>query len=114
MRLWGLGGPPTVPPGLTHAEAYRFAVEAPFRAYAKREGKERFGDKTPPYLHAVDELLAIWPEARVVVLVRDARAVAHSIVKLPFGPNNAYAAAEWWARGSAPASRRSGATPSRS
>ena len=100
VRLWGLaGGPPSVPPGLNHAEAYRFAVEAPFRAYARREGKERFGDKTPPYVHAADELLAIWPDARIVVLVRDARAVAHSIVKLPFGPNNPYAAAGWWARG---------------
>ncbi len=100
VRLWGLtGGPPPVPPGLTHAQAYRFAVESPFRAHAAREGKERFGDKTPPYLHAVDELLAIWPDARVVVLVRDARAVALSIAGLPFGPNNAYAAAGWWARG---------------
>ena len=64
-----------------------------------REGKERFGDKTPAYLHAVDELLAIWPEARIVVLVRDARDVTLSIAKLPFGPNNPYAAAAWWARG---------------
>ena len=100
VRLWELGGePPAVPPGLSHAEAYRFAVEAPYRAYARREGKERFGDKTPAYLHAVAELLAIWPDARVVVLVRDARDVALSIAKLPFGPNNAYAAAAWWARG---------------
>jgi hypothetical protein len=100
VQLWGIAGePPPVPPGLTHAEAYRFAVEAPFRAYAAREGKERFGDKTPAYLHAVDELLAVWSDARVVVLVRDARGVAHSITKLPFGPNNAYAAAAWWADG---------------
>jgi Sulfotransferase family len=100
VKVWGLsGGPPAVPEGLSHADAYRFAVESPYRAYANREGKERFGDKTPPYLHAVDELLAVWPDARVVVLVRDARAVAHSIAKLPFGPNNAYAAAEWWAEG---------------
>ena len=100
VRLWGLAGdPPVVPPGLTHAEAYRFAVEAPVRAYARRAGKERFGDKTPPYVYAVDELLAVWPDARIVVLVRDARAVAHSIVRLPFGPNNPYAAAGWWARG---------------
>lgn len=100
VQLWGLeGGPPRMPAGLSHAEAYRFAVEAPYRAYARREGKERFGDKTPAYLHAVDELLAVWPTARVVVLVRDARDVALSIAKLPFGPNNAYAAAAWWSRG---------------
>ena len=100
VRLWGLaGGPPPVPPGLSHAEAYRFAVEAPFRAYARAHGKERFGDKTPAYLHAVDELLAVWPDARIVVLVRDARDVALSIVPLPFGPNNAWAAGRWWADG---------------
>ena len=100
VRLWGLAGePPAVPAGLSHADAYRFAVEAPFRAYAQREGKERFGDKTPAYLAAADELLAVWPDARIVVLVRDARAVALSITKLPFGPNNPYAAANWWARG---------------
>ncbi len=100
VRLWNLpGDPPPVPPGLSHDDAYRFAVEAPFRAYARAAGKERFGDKTPAYLHAVDELLAVWPEAPVVVLVRDARDVALSVTKLPFGPNNAYAAGRWWARG---------------
>jgi hypothetical protein len=100
VRLWNLAeDPPTVPSGLSHAQAYRFAVESPFRAYARAAGKERFGDKTPAYLHAVDELLAVWPEARIVVLVRDARAVALSVRGLPFGPNNAYAAAQWWARG---------------
>ena len=100
VQLWGLDDePPAVPPGLSHAGAYRFAVESPYRAYARREGKERFGDKTPAYVHAVDELVAVWPDARVVVLVRDARDVALSIAKMPFGPNNPYAAAAWWARG---------------
>jgi hypothetical protein len=100
VRSWGLDGDsPPVPPGLGHAEAYRFAVESPFRAYARSQGKERFGDKTPAYLHAVDELLAVWPDAQIVVLVRDARDVALSVVPLPFGPNNAWAAGRWWARG---------------
>jgi hypothetical protein len=100
VRLWNLSaGPPSVPAGLSHAEAYRFAVESPFRAYAAAAAKQRFGDKTPAYLHAVDELLAVWPDARVVVLVRDGRDVALSIRAVPFGPNNAYAAARWWARG---------------
>ncbi|HXV58815.1 MAG TPA: sulfotransferase [Gaiellaceae bacterium] len=100
VRHWNLsGGPPPLPAGLSHAEAYRFAVSAPFLAYARAAGKERFGDKTPAYLHALDELFAVWPEARVVVLVRDARDVALSIRRVPFGPNNAFAAARWWAAG---------------
>jgi Sulfotransferase family len=100
VRLWELPGqPPAVPAGLSHDGAYRFVVESPFRAYAEREGKGRFGDKTPAYVHYLEEILAVWPEARVVILVRDARDVALSITGLPFGPNNPYAAALWWSQG---------------
>jgi hypothetical protein len=100
VKLWKLrDDPPPLPAGLDHAEAYRFIVESPYRAYAGAQGKERFGDKTPSYLHALDELLAVWPDARIVVLVRDGRDVALSIMRVPFGPNNVWAAARWWAQG---------------
>ena len=100
VRGWGLPRePPPVPAGLSHSGAYRFAVEAPFRAYASLAGKSRWGDKTPAYLHQVDELFAVWPDARLIVLVRDGRDVALSIMGLPFGPNNVWAAARTWAAG---------------
>ena len=68
VRVWGIAGdPPAVPLGLSHEEAYRFAVEAPFRAYAEMNEKERWADKTPLYLAHVGELAEIWPEARFVV-----------------------------------------------
>jgi hypothetical protein len=99
-RAWKLEGePPPVPAGLGHEEAYRFAVSAPFEAYAAEQGKSRWGDKTPLYLRFVDELHAIWPEARFVVLVRDGRDVALSVKRVPFGANNAWAAAHTWALG---------------
>ncbi|MEA2132400.1 MAG: hypothetical protein QOC68_309 [Solirubrobacteraceae bacterium] len=100
VRLWELPAePPAVPPALRGAEAYRFVVEAPFNAYAAKHRKARWGDKTPHYVHHVDHLLELWPGARFVVLVRDGRDVALSLRKMPFGPNNAWAAAPWWARG---------------
>jgi Sulfotransferase family len=100
VRLWGLPAePPAVPPGLEPLDAYRFVVAAPFEAYAARHGKRRWGDKTPHYVHHVGHLLRLWPGARVVVLVRDGRDVALSLQRMPFGPNNAWAAAQWWARG---------------
>ena len=100
VRVWGLAGePPAVPPGLAHDEAYRFAVEAPFRAYAAARGKPRWADKTPLYLAYVEELAAVWPDARFVVLVRDGRDVALSLLRVPFGPNNVWAAARFWAQG---------------
>ena len=90
---------PPCRPGSRGPDAYRFVVEAPFRAYAAKHGKPRWADKTPHYVHHVDHLLAIWPRARFVVLVRDGRDVTLSLRKMPFGPNNAWAAAPWWARG---------------
>jgi len=98
VRLWGLSGdPPTLPEGLNGADAFRFAVSAPFAAYAESEGTARWGDKTPAYIAHVDRLAAIWPDARFVVLVRDGRDVALSVMGVPFGPNNAWAAAHSWA-----------------
>jgi hypothetical protein len=100
VRLWRLpGSPPAVPEGLTHEQAYRFAVETPFRAYAAGEGKRRFADKTPLYLRYVDVLAEIWPDARFVVLVRDGRDVALSVTTVPFGANNVWGAARAWATG---------------
>jgi sulfotransferase family protein len=99
VALWGLSGaPPSIPGGLDRAEAYRCALAAPYVAYAAREGKERWGDKTPAYIGHVDRLAAIWPDARFVVLVRDGRDVALSVMKVPFGPNNVWAAARSWAQ----------------
>ena len=100
VLLWELpGAAPAVPAGLSPADAYRFVVEAPFRAYAAAHGKPGWADKTPHYVHHVDHLLRVWPRARFVVLVRDGRDVALSLRRMPFGPNNAWAAAQWWARG---------------
>jgi Sulfotransferase family len=100
VRLWELGPePPAVPDGLRGEDAYRFIAAAPFEAYAALHGKPRWGDKTPHYVHHVDHLLRLWPRARFVVLVRDGRDVALSLRRMPFGPNNAWAAAQWWARG---------------
>jgi hypothetical protein len=100
VRLWDLPGkPPEVPSGISALDAYRFIVAAPFEAYAAAHGKPRWGDKTPHYVHHVDHLLRVFPRARFVVLVRDGRDVALSLRRMPFGPNNAWAAAQWWARG---------------
>jgi hypothetical protein len=100
VRAWGLAGAaPQMPLGLTHEQAYRFAVESPFEAYARAHGKVRWADKTPHYLRHVDELAAVWPDARFVVLVRDGRDVTVSLLGVPFGPNNVWSAARFWADG---------------
>ena len=114
VALWELpGGAPAVPLAGDPQTWFRFAMEAPFSAYAAKLGKPGWADKTPHYVHHVDYLLSIWPEARVVVLVRDGRDVALSLKRLPFGPNNAWAAAQWWARGVRAGRRAAGRHPDR-
>ena len=100
IRLWGLTDPPPVPPlGLSHLDAFRFCIEAPYRTYAAQHGKKRWADKTPPYVFHTKSIRAVWGDARILEIVRDGRDVALSIQPLPFGANNVYAAGRDWAAG---------------
>jgi Sulfotransferase family len=54
------------------------AIGAFFEAYAEREGKPRWGDKTPIYVKSMRAIEAVIPEARFIHLVRDGRDVALS------------------------------------
>ena len=75
---------------------YRAALEAPFLAYAELHGKPRWADKTPYYVGEIDQVKRVFPEARIVNLVRDGRDVALSLLGVPFGPGNVWAAARQW------------------
>lgn len=75
---------------------YRRLVELLFETYARKENKRRWGDKTVHYVQWIPLLWEILPDARVVHLVRDGRDVALSLLKLPFGPANTFAAASYW------------------
>lgn len=80
------------------AEApYSVAIEAAYRAYARVNGKKRWGDKTPRYVESIPLLAKLWPDSRFVHLVRDGRNVALSYADVPFGPKNVVKAAQLWA-----------------
>jgi hypothetical protein len=59
-----------------------------YRLYARRHGKRRAGDKTPPYALHLDRLHRLLPEARFVHLIRDGRDVARSFRGLWFSPGD--------------------------
>ncbi len=77
-------------------DVYASMVRAIFTAYALKHGKTCWGDKTPYYVHWVDDLKRLFPDARFIHLVRDGRDVALSLIRVGFGPTNVYAAARYW------------------
>jgi hypothetical protein len=70
-----------------------------YRMYASRFGKARWGDKTPAYGTAIDQIAALLPEAHIVHIIRDGRDVMLSVRGLWFRPGDTVeACAEDWAR----------------
>lgn len=57
-----------------------------YRLYAARQGKQRWGDKTPGYASLLDKIARLLPEARFIHIVRDGRDVALSLRELWFAP----------------------------
>ena len=76
--------------------AYPDAIRAAFGAYARANGKSRWGDKTPRYVENLELLHRLFPEARFIHLIRDGRNVALSYANVPFGPKTVAKAASLW------------------
>lgn len=53
-------------------------------AYGERMGKERVGEKTPDHVHNIPDLLSWFPNARILILRRDPRAVVASQMRSPW------------------------------
>jgi hypothetical protein len=65
----------------------RDLVEIVYRTHLAREGKQRWGDKTPAYIRIVPQLAELYPGARFIHLLRDGRDVAKSFQSVGwYGP----------------------------
>ena len=76
---------------------YRAFVEAVMGVYCARHGKARWGDKTPFYTEDVDVLRQIFPNAKIVHLVRDGRDVVASQKAIEWMSKNVPKLARDWA-----------------
>lgn len=65
-------------------EDRRLLYGAVMRTAARRHGKERFGDKTPGHSAHLGDILADWPDARIVRTLRDPREAVGSLVRMPW------------------------------
>ncbi|HYH62150.1 MAG TPA: sulfotransferase, partial [Solirubrobacterales bacterium] len=57
------------------------ALRAFYELYAEKQGKERWGDKTPDYIKRMRRIKRVLPEARFIHVIRDGRDVALSTNK---------------------------------
>ncbi len=67
-----------------------------FAEHCRRDGKPRWVNKTPAYIHHLPVLLRLFPEMRFIHCVRDGRDVACSVLNRPWGPKTTREAAVWW------------------
>ncbi|MBE9126145.1 MULTISPECIES: sulfotransferase family protein [unclassified Coleofasciculus] len=67
-----------------------------FELYAQKNGKKRWGDKTPQHAMYLKEINKIFPEAKFIHLIRDGRDVAESLKRVPIGPKSIYKIAHRW------------------
>src|SRR5436190_9997033 len=81
---WGIS-PDDVRPRLREGMTTSEAIAAIFETYAAREGKPRWGDKTPLYMQQLPLLERLFSDAIWVHLVRDGRDAALSFLELPEG-----------------------------
>jgi hypothetical protein len=94
--------------GLDAEEAVRRITEGPgtlgsalgtvFRMYAERFGKPRWGDKRPAYLHNLDVILRLFPDAQIINVVRDGRACVASLKEMSWHKEDIYGTVARWAR----------------
>jgi Sulfotransferase family len=84
LDAWGLT-PGDVAPRLRNGMPTGDAIAAIYEAHAERQGKPRWGDKTPMYMRHLDLLERLFPNAQYVHLIRDGRDAALSFLRMPEG-----------------------------
>ena len=76
--------------------ASRQFAETVTSSRVRRNPEGRWVDTTPANARAADRVLALFPEGRVVHMMRDGRDVAASFVAKPFGPDEVFAGLTEW------------------
>lgn len=71
-------------------------VRTIFAFWALKHGKASWGGKTPDYTGHIESLNQLFPDAKVIHIVRDGRDVALSFFNLSWGPKDIYVAANYW------------------
>jgi hypothetical protein len=71
-------------------------LESLTETYMRRQGKQRWVEKTPTHLIHLREVRSHYPDAPLVRIIRDPRDVALSLLNVPWGPSSFAAAVLHW------------------
>lgn len=95
IKRWGV---PIEPESFASDRSFAAVIHRLYGTLAQQRAKARWGDKTPHYVEAIPTLLAIFPDTRIIHIIRDGRDVSVSWVKAGIEPANLYTAAQLWKR----------------
>ncbi|NTU80900.1 MAG: sulfotransferase [Chloroflexales bacterium] len=101
FKIWGVAVEPEQARQAGGCASYGELITWLVRRYGDRLGRpapERWIDHTPLNVLHASTLFELFPEARMLHIVRDGRGVAASVMRLDWGPNTSDAAAHWWVR----------------
>ncbi|MGH2728490.1 MAG: sulfotransferase family protein, partial [Actinomycetota bacterium] len=82
----------------TPPSSYPDAIRQIFRVCAQKQGKSRYGNKSPVHVRGLPMLAELFPEARFIHIIRDGRNVALSYMDVDFGPSTIEGGALRWRR----------------
>ncbi|NDJ35134.1 MAG: sulfotransferase [Chloroflexi bacterium] len=95
FKIWEVD-PPPLP---DHITSYAGLLNWLAALYARQVGKDQaeiWVDHTPENATYATMLFELFPQAKLLHIVRDGRGVAASIMPLDWGPNTILRAAHWW------------------
>ena len=71
-------------------------LQSVYCVFIRESGKPIWGDNTPQYLFLIPFLKTLFPNIKIIHLIRDGRDVHLSMANLPWGPNNITMSAHYW------------------
>lgn len=75
---------------------YGDIIRTIYAYWALLQGKTRWGGKTPDYTAHTKSLIKIFPDLKIIHIIRDGRDVATSFLQRRWGPKDPYIAAKYW------------------
>lgn len=99
FKIWELNLGSIPMPKESPWNSYSNLLEWIIIKYGESVGKTSFNtwiDHTPSNIKNANILLELFPQGKMIHIIRDGRAVALSVMKLEWGPNTVLKAAPWW------------------